>query len=436
MENDNQLHNSEHKPVKRRPFHKHLFHRVRNAHKRVTKYLYERDTIFATAWVFTFIIMVKVLTFLPNIHFFDPIEKSMEDFDFNDIGYSQLKKVKKDSLDERIVIINIGEFDREGLALLINKTASMGAKVIGLDVTMTEARDPHKDSLMREAIEKNKNLIIASRFFPGEGKKESVYSPNYFSAPGTNDGYVNFFDKEWATVRIWNPFKTDEENPGIKYESFASAIIEKYDSTAFKKLVKRNNATETINYRRSLNFQQYLPIEGEDLLEDKFDSNYLKGKIALLGYVNMNPENIEDKKYTPLNEEIAGKSIPDMNGIVIHANIISMVLDGKYINKLPLWIVILVAVLIGWLHMSFFIHYYLENHIWFHLVAKLAQLISASVFIYLGIILFHKFRLKLDMGLTIVVIVLAVDIIYFYEAFAVWIHKKFGYKTVFHQKHH
>ena len=31
---------------------------------------------------------------------------------------------------------------------------------------------------------------------------------------------------------------------------------------------------------------------------------------------------------------------------------------------------------------------------------------------------------------------LPVDIIYFYEAFAVWMHKKFAYKTVFHQKHH
>ncbi len=40
------------------------------------------------------------------------------------------------------------------------------------------------------------------------------------------------------------------------------------------------------------------------------------------------------------------------------------------------------------------------------------------------------------MTLTLVVIVLAVDIIYFYEAFAVWLHKKFGYTTVFHQKHH
>ncbi len=162
--------------------------------------------------------------------------------------------------------------------------------------------------------------------------------------------------------------------------------------TAFEKLKKRNHNTEIINYSHRTN--QYLIINGEDLLQGNVDTSAIKGKIALLGYINPNPEDIEDKKYTPFNEEFAGKSIPDMNGIVIHANIISMALDGKYINKLPLWVTILFAVLIGWLHMSFFIHYYLENHIWFHLVAKIAQLISAILFVYVGMKFVRQFSNK------------------------------------------
>jgi hypothetical protein len=125
-----------------------------------------------------------------------------------------------------------------------------------------------------------------------------------------------------------------------------------------------------------------------------------------------------------------------MNGIIVHANMITMALENNYINKLPSWVYIVVAVLVGWLHMSFFIRYYLENHIWFHLVAKFAQLVSAIFFVYLGIFFYHNLSIQLNMSLTLVVIVLAVDIIYFYEAFAVWMHKKFGYKTVFHQQHH
>ncbi len=125
-----------------------------------------------------------------------------------------------------------------------------------------------------------------------------------------------------------------------------------------------------------------------------------------------------------------------MNGIVIHANIISMALDGNYVKKVPLWGNILLAILVCWLHMSFFVHYYLEAHIWFHLAAKIAQVISAIFFVWLGIYLYDKYRLKVDMKLSLVTIVLAVDVIYFYEAWAVWMHKKFNYKTVFKPHHH
>jgi len=172
------------------------------------------------------------------------------------------------------------------------------------------------------------------------------------------------------------------------------------------------------------------------LLMDKVDLSAIKGKIALLGYVNRDPNDILDKKFTPMNKRYSGKSTPDMNGIVIHANIISMVLDKNYIKKLPLWIAWLFAIIIGWLHMSFFIHYYLENHIWFHLAAKIAQLASAIFFVYLGIFLFDQFRIKLDMKLTLIVIVMAVDVIYFYEAWATWMHKKYNYKTVFKPHQH
>ncbi len=166
------------------------------------------------------------------------------------------------------------------------------------------------------------------------------------------------------------------------------------------------------------------------------DPSALKGKIALLGYANDNPNDIEDKKFTPMNAKFAGKSVPDMNGIVVHANIISMALDGNYINKSTFVGVYHGGVFVGWLHMSFFIRYYLENHIWFHLVAKFAQLFRLYFLCTSDILLYNKYQSKLNMSLTLVVIVLAVDIIYFYEAFAVWMHKKFGYKTVFHQQHH
>jgi len=137
-----------------------------------------------------------------------------------------------------------------------------------------------------------------------------------------------------------------------------------------------------------------------------------------------------------MNEKVAGKSTPDMNGIIVHANIISMILENNYVREMPAWVGWLAAILIGWLHMSLFIRYYLESHIWFHLVAKIAQIFSALFFVYMGMLIYDKFRIKIDMELTLVVIVLAIDIIYFYEALAMWMHKKFKFATVFTHHHH
>jgi CHASE2 domain-containing sensor protein len=125
-----------------------------------------------------------------------------------------------------------------------------------------------------------------------------------------------------------------------------------------------------------------------------------------------------------------------MNGILVHANIISMVLEKNYIKKVPSWGNWLIAIIICWLHMSFFIHYYLESHIWFHLAAKIAQVASAIFFVWLGAEIYSRYGLKVDMKISLVTIILAVDVIYFYEAWAVWMHKKFHYHTVFKPHQH
>jgi CHASE2 domain-containing sensor protein len=181
---------------------------------------------------------------------------------------------------------------------------------------------------------------------------------------------------------------------------------------------------------------KYQLIQPEALLNDGVDDTAIRGKIVLFGFVADNPDDYEDKLFTPMNSSFAGKTMPDMNGIVVHANIISMVLDGKYIKKLPSWVNYVIAVLVGWLFMSYFVRYYLESHIWFHLVAKLVQLATAILFAYIGIFMYDRYRIKLDMKMTLIVILLSVDVIYFYEAWASWMHKKYGFKTIFQQKHH
>lgn len=411
-------------------------HHARKVHGRVTKYLYERDTIFATIWVFIFIVVLGSIPL--NLGILNPVKLGLKDFDFNDMYYSKVGNNQKKELDSNIVVINIGMADREEIAMIIDKVASFSPKVMGLDALFDGPRDPYKDSLLNETIRRHKNLVLATKY-QTDSTGKLIAGTNFFKTDSTLFGYVNFpYNDDRETIRTYYPFKRDEKNHQLVLPSFTSTLVRIYDSAKYHDIVKKIDKKLTINYTRKVTDKkkQYQVVEPGDLMADQVESKAIKGKIALLAYVNIATTDIEDKKFTPLNEKYAGKSWPDMNGILVHANIISMIMEKNYIKKVPLWGNLLLAIIVCWLHMSFFIHYYLESHIWFHLVAKIAQVLSAFLFVGLGIVIFSKYGLKVDMKLSLIVIVLAVDVIYFYEAWAVWMHKKFNYKTVFKPHHH
>ncbi len=407
--------------------HKHIARHTKKYVRHFTKYLYERDTIFATIAVFVFLVLLGLIPI--NFYVLNPMKLALKDFDFNDITYAKLEKGQNNPIDPRIAIVNIGHLDRAEIGFLIEKINSYQPKVIGLDTWFENEKDPEKDSILRNVFIKTNNLVAVSVAIPE--KHDFSIQKNHFDDAIPKRGYANLIGEEIGTIRNYSPFETVN---GEKYPQITTAIIKEYDTVAYNKLVKRKKEVETINYTRRVN--QYQIIEHEDLMMDNVEGSLLKDKIVLMGYINPDQNDIEDKKFTPMNAKFAGKSLPDMNGIIVQANIISMVLDENYIKKTPKWVAWLLAVVIGWIHMSLFIRYYLEDHIWFHLVAKLAQVFSAIFFAYLGMEIFDKFGLKLDMKYTLYVIVLAVDVIYFYEAFVTWLHKKFKYQTIFSHHHH
>lgn len=428
---DNHSHHPEPPPKK-----KNFRHHARKVHGRVTKYLTERDTIFATIWVFIFIVVLGSIPL--NLGTLNPIKLGMKDFDFNDMYYSKVGQEQKNEVDTNISVVHIADADREGIALLIEKTATMGPKVMGLDVTFDGPREPEKDSLLAEAIRKNKNLVLAVKYQTDSSDK-LIGGNNVFVNSSTLFGYVNFPHDDKETIRYYYPFKSDDHDKRIVLPSFTSTLLKHYDSNAYKRVEKFVNKKITISYSRRVTTKkrQYQWIDPEDLMMDRVDTAAIRGRIVLLAYATpFIPTDIEDKKFTPMNEKFYGKSWPDMNGIFVHANIISMAMENKFVKKVPLWGNILLAIVVCWLHMSFFIHYYLESHIWFHLAAKLAQVLSAFLFIWLGSVIYARYHIKVDMKLTLITIALAVDVIYFYEAWAVWMHRKFGYKTVFKPHQH
>ncbi len=412
--------------------HKHIARHTKRYVSHFTKYLYERDTLFATIAVFVFLILLGMIPL--NLYVLNPMKMALKDFDFNDIAYAKLDKGKGkyDSVDRRIVVVNTGDLDRAQIGFLIEKINTYQPKIIGLDIFFEGEREPEKDSILREALKKTRNLVGVS---VGHWENDSFkIVPNNFDNVIAKRGYANLIGEDVGTIRLFSPFeKVGKE----KYPQIATAIAKEFDPVAYEKLAKKDKKEVIINYTKRVD--RYQVLSAEDVMTDNFDTAgkvKIKDQIVLMGYVNLDPNNIEDKKFTPLNVKFAGKAHPDMNGIFVQANIITMILDGAYVKKMPKWVAWLVAIVIGWIHMSLFIRYYLESHIWFHLVAKLAQVFSVLLFAYLGIFLYDKFRVKLDMKYTLYVIALAVDVIYFYEAFVTWLHRKFNYQTIFSHHHH
>src|SRR5688572_28168173 len=141
--------------------HKRIGSRVKKYHQQFTKYLYERDTIFATIWVFLFIIILGSIPL--NLYVLNPLKQALQDFDFNDLTYAKLEKAEKTPFDSRIVIVNIGHEDREVLSMVIDKVAAGKPKVMGLDALFHGELDPYKDSLLNETFKRHDNLVVAYR---------------------------------------------------------------------------------------------------------------------------------------------------------------------------------------------------------------------------------------------------------------------------------
>ncbi len=391
------------------------------------KYFFKRDTILATFAVF---LVMGLLSLVPlNTHLLDPLKLALSDLRFNDMSFSTLKIHRDNAVDKKLMVVNIGNANRSEIAAVIKILDSAGPAAIGLDVLFNEAKDGMSDSVLADVIKKSSLLVLSVKpdFEHGSVSEHG----DFFKTETSHFGYVNLVGEKKGVIRYFSPF---EKYQNTVINSFSAAVVQQADEVRFGQLKKRNHALENINYQRQSD--QYFIVNYQDLLSDRTDKTIFKDKIILVGYVDDNPANIEDKHYTPLNEKFAGKSIPDMNGVIIQANIISMILENNYIYQSPSWINWVLAVLLTWFFVAFILRYYLEHHMWFHLSAKSVQLLLTVFFIYLGILFSKYLNTSIDFAAVMGGIVLAVDVLYFYEGFAHWANKRFSFRTQFSKSKH
>jgi hypothetical protein len=113
-----------------------------------------------------------------------------------------------------------------------------------------------------------------------------------------------------------------------------------------------------------------------------------------MGDVN-NPDHSQ-RYYTPLNERYAGRSLPDMFAVEIHANIIKMIRDRKYIwNSRTLDIVFSLLILLLAVWSCEKIHQ--KNPRQFQLISTAMIFLLVNILIFVPLLIFIESNVKIDL---------------------------------------
>ena len=169
------------------------------------------------------------------------------------------------------------------------------------------------------------------------------------------------------------------------------------------------------------NFNKFYFLDANQVLSGSEDLSFIKNKIVLFGFVETDIKNktFEDIYFTPLNERYAGKSFPDMYGAVIQANIISMILNKNYINTMPEWVSILIAIILTYVSAFIFFNVKRKYKDWFGALAKLYILSISLMNLFIGVMVFHHFNYRINLTLALAVVVLTGTIISMYRMYVV-----------------
>lgn len=385
------------------------------------------DTILCSLFIFSLIGLFASATFFKIFDVFDPIGEMFADFELTDIVFSQLQD--DPIADDRIVIVNFGVIPREGIARQIEILNKYEPKVIGLDAMLDLEKPWEEDSALVRVLSETDNIVIAEDLQFDFETGEAI-TPLQAPMHITQDNHLGFVDlltnaESQEDLKMCREFLTRQEVGDEMHYAFSVKMAMAADSAKTKKFLDRGNAEETINYKGNVfSFvssqygMKYFVLDVEDIFNETFTPDLLKDKIvimchlgAFLGDTNTN----EDRYFTPLNKNYVGKAEHDMFGGIVHANIVSMILDEDYIDEMSKnWGVIL-AIVMCLVNVFLFKIVYASLPRWYDGITKLFQLAELAFFSFLMVKLLYDFNYKADLTFALIVIALSGDSIEVYH---------------------
>ncbi len=385
-----------------------------------------KEAFFATALIMlcAYIINLVALKF----DFFNNLNQEAHGLGLYEFFYAEKNKNRADR-DTNIVLVQI-ENDRKKIADQVNIIKGYKPAVIGIDAIFTDRKDSLGDIKLLQSLNNANNIVFANRVNVQDSKLTPEFS--FFIKPENdfNSGYINFETDRYNIVRDYAPFW---EVQGKVYPAFTSKITELYSPERFAQLRNRHHSKETIDYTG--NTERYTAITREELNEynDKNQlSSLFRNKIILLGhFIKHPPLDTEDIHFSTLNSRIGNNEAPDMYGIVIHANILSMILHNNYPKIASATISFSIAFLFIFLFLLYIIYTYSENDPASYSRIVLIQFLLIAFVLYLLLQVYNLYSWKVPLLPVLTSLILCVELLRFYKLIALGLNKKINYRTVF-----
>ncbi|NJL13942.1 MAG: CHASE2 domain-containing protein [Microscillaceae bacterium] len=177
----------------------------------------------------------------------------------------------------------------------------------------------------------------------------------------------------------------------------------------------RKNPSEYINYRGNIGTESgqtsvFRALDYTQVFEQQFEAEEVfKDRIVILGYLgrSLGQRSFDDKFYTPLNENYINKRTPEMFGVVIHANIVSMILNREYIEELNGWIDFSISVFITLLSVMLFSYFFQKLGYWYDAVTIIFQVLFFLGILLISLYAFVWYRLRVEINLAILAVAFA-----------------------------
>ena len=296
-------------------------------------------------------------------------------------------------------------------------------------VNCPKLTDVMGNAMLSNAIQEAGNVVLVTKVLQADttlsvDEFDSLRrSDPMFTDFAKREGFANLdteadFQDDAKTCRAFVP---KIEVAGKANYAFAVEIAMEFDAVKTKKFLERSNYKEIINYRGNIfdkfettNYHNvFFALDVDQVRSGEFvGSEVLKDKIVILGFLGsyLGDPSWDDKFYTSLNKKLAGRANPDMFGAVVHANIVSMILNEDYVDETAAWQEGVLAIILCFLNVALFSFINTKLPLWYDGITKLLQLIQLILYTALMVLIFHWFSFKLDITLILLAVALVGDV--------------------------